>query len=102
LGLAPRVIRRRVIYPQAVRIAAPALTSRLIHNMKNSTMAVIVPLPVGTMEIVGQAGRIGGQTFAWAEPLLAVACVHLLLALALGTVLNGWALREQAKIYPAA
>lgn len=98
LGLAPGVIRRRVIYPQAVRIVAPALASRFIHNMKNSTLALVVPLPVQMMEVVGQAGRIAGQTFSWAEPLAFAACVHLLLALGLGRILNRWATREHAQI----
>ena len=98
LGLTPGAIRRRVVYPQAARIVAPALASRFIHNMKNSTMSLVVPLPVQMMEVVGQAGRIAGQTFSWAEPLIFAACVHLLLALGLGRLLNRWASREQAKI----
>ena len=98
LGLSPGAIRRRVLYPQAVRIVAPALASRFIHNMKNSAMALVVPLPVQMMEVVGQAGRIAGQTFSWAEPLIFAACVHLSLALGLGWLLNLWASREQAKI----
>jgi His/Glu/Gln/Arg/opine family amino acid ABC transporter permease subunit len=98
LGITPGAIRRGVIYPQAVRIVAPALASRFIHNMKNSTMALVVPLPLGLMEVVGQAGRIAGQTFSWAEPLIFAACVHLLLALGLGRLLNRWANREQAKV----
>jgi His/Glu/Gln/Arg/opine family amino acid ABC transporter permease subunit len=98
LGLPPNCIRRRIIYPQAMRIVAPALASRLIHNMKNSTLALIVPLPVQMMEVVGQAGRIAGQTFSWAEPLVFAACLHLLLALGIGRGLNRWATREQARI----
>jgi His/Glu/Gln/Arg/opine family amino acid ABC transporter permease subunit len=98
LGLAASAIRRCVIYPQAIRIVAPALASRFIHNMKNSTMALIVPLPVQMMEVVGQAGRIAAQTFSWAEPLIFAAGVHLSLALALGWLLNRWARREQARI----
>lgn len=101
LGLTPGAIRRRVIYPQATRIVAPALASRFIHNMKNSTMALVVPLPVQMMEVVGQAGRIAGQTFSWAEPLIFAACVHLSLALGLDRLLNRWASREQAKVEAA-
>jgi His/Glu/Gln/Arg/opine family amino acid ABC transporter permease subunit len=98
LGLTPGAIRRCVIYPQAARIVAPALASRFIHNMKNSTVALVVPLPVDVMEVVGQAGRIAGQTFSWAEPLIFAAGVHLLLAVCLGYLLNHWAGLEQAKI----
>jgi His/Glu/Gln/Arg/opine family amino acid ABC transporter permease subunit len=98
LGLPHGVIRWRVLYPQAFRMMAPALASRFIHNMKNSTVALIVPLPVEMMEVVSQAGRIAGQTFSWAEPLIFAACVHLLLALGLDRLLNRWASREQVRL----
>jgi polar amino acid transport system permease protein len=100
LGLGRGAVRRRVIYPQALRIAAPALASRFIHNMKNSTLALVVPMPVEMMDVVGQAGRIAGQTFSWAEPLIFAACIYLVLALALSRALNRWATREQAKVWP--
>jgi polar amino acid transport system permease protein len=102
LGLTPGAIRRRVIYPQALRIVAPALASRFIHNMKNSSLALVVPLPVEMMEVVGQAGRIAGQTFSWAEPLVFAACIHLLLSVGLGRLLNHWAGREQARVVATA
>lgn len=98
LGLSRGTVLRRVIYPQAVRIVAPGLASRFIHNMKNSTMALIVPMPLDMMEIVGQAGRIAGQTFSWAEPLIFAAGIYLFLSLVLGALLNRWATREQARI----
>jgi His/Glu/Gln/Arg/opine family amino acid ABC transporter permease subunit len=101
LGLSSSLVRVHVVYPQAIRVTAPALASRFIHNMKNSTLALIVPLPVDRMELAGQAGRIAGQTFSWAEPLLFVAVVHLGLALGLGWILNCWASAEQKKIEAA-
>jgi polar amino acid transport system permease protein len=101
LGMSPRAIRRAIVYPQALRGTAPALATRFIHNSKNSTLALVIPLPVSSMEIVGQAGRIAGQTFSWAEPLIAAACVHLALALLLGRVLNVWANREQRRVVGA-
>jgi polar amino acid transport system permease protein len=98
LGLSTAAIRWLVVYPQAVRIVAPALATRWIHNMKNSAMALVVPLPVGLMEIVGQAGRIAGETFSWVEPLTAAAAVYLLLSLGASRALNQWATRAQARI----
>jgi His/Glu/Gln/Arg/opine family amino acid ABC transporter permease subunit len=101
LGLSSRAIRLRVVYPQAARIVAPALTSRFIHNTKNSTLALVAPLSAGSLEVVGQATRIAGETFSWAEPLIFAAGIHLLLALCLGRFLNGWADRAQAKVEAA-
>jgi His/Glu/Gln/Arg/opine family amino acid ABC transporter permease subunit len=100
LGLSTAAIRWHVIYPQAVRIVAPALATRWIHNTKNSAMAIVVPLPVGMMELVGQAGRIAGETFSWVEPLIVVAGAHLLLSVGAGSILNRWAGRAQARVEP--
>jgi len=98
MGLRPRSIRWHVIYPQALRIAFPALGSRLIHNMKNSSMAIVLPLNLSAMEVLGQAGRVAGQTFAWAEPLVFAAAVYLGLALAFSAGLNRLARRAQAQV----
>ena len=98
LGLSPRTVRRRVVFPQAVRIVAPALASRYIHIMKNSSMALVVPLSPGMMEMVGQAGRIAGQTFSWAEPLIFAAAGYLGLSLILSRLLNRWANRAQIRV----
>jgi ABC-type amino acid transport system permease subunit len=53
------------------------------------------------MELLGQAGRIAGQTFSWAEPLIFVTSVYLLLAHGLGRLLNYWAANEHARILAA-
>jgi polar amino acid transport system permease protein len=98
LGLPRRTVLRRIIYPQALRIALPALGTRLIHNMKNSTLALALPLSVNYLEVVGQAGRIAGQTFAWAEPLLFAAGVHMTLALSLGLVVSRLARRAELRV----
>jgi polar amino acid transport system permease protein len=98
LGLKPAAIRMKVIYPQALRITFPALGTRLIHNMKNSTMALVLPLPLNAMEVLGQAGRIAGQTFAWAEPLVFAAFVHLTLAFILSFIMSRVSRNAQRKV----
>lgn len=98
LGLTPSVIRRRVVYPQAIRIVGPALASRFIHNMKNASFAIVVPLPLGAMEVVGQAGRIAGETFSWREPLIVAALVYLVLALGAGRLLDRLTSREFTRV----
>ncbi|HEY3322495.1 MAG TPA: amino acid ABC transporter permease [Planctomycetota bacterium] len=102
LGLPIASVRWRVVYPQAFRIVAPAVVTRLIHNMKNSCLALVIPLPVDWMEVLGQAGRVAGQTFSWCEPLVFAAAVHLTLALVLSHYLNGWAVRQQLRCGVAA
>ena len=98
LGLSRNSIRRRVIFPQAARIVAPALASRCIHIMKNASLALVIPLAPSTMEMVGQAGRIAGQTFSWIEPLIFAAAGYMTLSLILSRLLNRWAGREHARI----
>jgi len=98
LGLSMSSIRRRVIFPQAALIVAPALASRCIHIMKNASLALVMPLAPSAMEMVGQAGRIAGQTFSWIEPLIFAAAGYLTLSLILSRLLNRWADREHARI----
>jgi polar amino acid transport system permease protein len=98
LGLSPSTINLKIIYPQALRIVFPALGTRLIHNMKNSSIAFVLPLAVGNMEITGQAGRIAGQTFAWAEPLIFSAIVYLAFSLIISVIVNFTGNKMQAKV----
>jgi ABC-type amino acid transport system permease subunit len=90
LGLSRKTIMRQVVFPQAMRIVAPALASRYIHIMKNSSLAMVVPLAPDLMEMVGQAGRIAGQTFSWVEPLVFAAVGYLAVSLLLSRLLNRW------------
>jgi His/Glu/Gln/Arg/opine family amino acid ABC transporter permease subunit len=89
-----------VVYPQALRITLPALGTRLIHNMKNSSIALVLPLAPIYMDVTSQAGRIAGQTFAWAEPLIFAAGVYLILTLALSSLVARLARRSQLKVEP--
>jgi len=98
LGLGPLSTLLSVVYPQALRVGLPALGNRMVHNMKNSTMALVLPISVDSMEVLGQAGRIAGQTFAWAEPLIVAAAIHLTLAVVMSSVLNRIARSAQSKI----
>ncbi len=89
-----------VVYPQAMRITLPALGTRLIHNMKNSSIALVLPLAPIYMDVTSQAGRIAGQTFAWAEPLIFAAGVYLALTLCLSSLTAYLARRSQLKVEP--
>ncbi|MCP4378806.1 MAG: ABC transporter permease subunit [bacterium] len=89
------------IYPQALRITLPALGTRLIHNMKNSSIALVLPLSPIYMDVTSQAGRIAGQTFAWAEPLVFTAGVYMTLTLVLSSLVSRMASRSQLKVEPS-
>ncbi len=69
----------KIILPQEIYTTFPALTLRFIHNLKNSSLALVIPLEVDQMELMGQTGRIAGQTFAWAEPLIFSVVIYLTL-----------------------
>ncbi len=98
LGLKPSDIRLHILLPQALRISFPALGTRLIHNMKNASIALVLPLDVNHMEVMGQAGRIAGQTFTWAEPLIFAASVYLVLTMMLQGVITFFSQGMQKKI----
>ena len=89
-----------VVYPQALRITLPALGGRLIHNMKNSSIALVLPLAPIYMDVTSQAGRIAGQTFAWAEPLVFAAVVYLVLTILMSSLISCLARRSQLKVEP--
>ncbi len=97
LGLKPWQIYWRILFPQAIRIGFPALGSRLIHNMKNSSVAVVLPLNVEYTEVIGQTARIAGQTFSWAEPLVFAAVVYLTLSLCISALVYKISLSIQLK-----
>jgi len=44
-GLTQRQVMHDIVWPQALHISLPALTGRLVHNMKNTALAVFVPVP---------------------------------------------------------
>jgi len=45
LGLTQRQVMRDVVLPQALHVSFPALTGRLVHNLKNTSLAAFVPVP---------------------------------------------------------
>lgn len=88
LGFGNKDINLSILLPQAIHNCLPALSTRIIHNIKNSSIALVLPLSVNHMEIMGQAGRIAGQTFAWAEPLLVSAIFYIIITITLKLAVN--------------
>ncbi|WP_433511562.1 amino acid ABC transporter permease [Nonomuraea sp. CA-143628] len=65
---------RRVIFPQAIRIATPAVGSRFIALMKDTSLASAVTV----VELTRVAEGIGTSTFRYMEALLLVGMLYWL------------------------
>lgn len=66
---------RRIIFPQALRIALPTIGNRFIALMKDTSLASVVTV----VELTRVAERIGSATFRYMEMFVMVAAVYWLL-----------------------
>ncbi len=74
----------RVLLPQGLRTAFPAISTRLIHHLKNTALAAFVATP----EFFHSAQTAITRTFLALEFLMLAAIVYLLLAFAFSAVLR--------------
>ena len=72
LGMGYAQALRRVILPQAVRIALPGVGNRLIALMKDTSLASVVTV----VELTRVAERVGSATFRYMEMFLVVAAIY--------------------------
>ena len=89
LGASRLEVFRRVLLPEGLRIAFPAISTRLIHHLKNSALAGFVATP----EFFHSAQTAITRTFLALEILMLAAVVYLLLAFAFSGLLR-WAQRQ--------
>ena len=84
LGLSRRQVLRLVVFPQALRVIVPPLTSQYLNLTKNSSLAVAIGYP-DLVSIANTAINQNGQAL---ECILLIMCVYLtinlLTALAMG------------------
>jgi len=73
LGMSRRRILRRVIVPQAVRIAIPPIGNEFITLLKLTSLASIISLH----ELLTGAIKLTSATFVYNEPLLAALVYYL-------------------------
>lgn len=90
-GLSKRLIFRMIVIPQGLRISAPALATRLIHNLKNTALAIFVPVPDFFSALLSAISR----TFRSIEILAVGIVLYLALAWLTGVLLNHWTQRSQ-------
>ena len=84
LGASPLDLFRRVLLPQGMRAAFPAISTRLIHHLKNTSLAAFVSTP----EFFHSVQTAVTRTFLALEFLVLAAVVYLVLAAALSGLLR--------------
>lgn len=84
LGLSSWMTKRYIVFPQAFRIALPAIGNELITLVKDSSLASII----GVMELTKEASIIRSRTYDAFSILLAVACIYLLLTMLISIVIK--------------
>ena len=82
LGASKRVIFARFLLPLGIRAAFPAIATRLIHNMKNTSLAALVSVP----ELFHSMQTGISLTFRALELLLVVAVIYLLLSICMSAL----------------
>ena len=63
---------RKIIFPQALRIATPTIGNRFIALMKDTSLASVVTV----VELTRIAERIGSSTFRYMEMFIVVAAIY--------------------------
>ena len=84
LGLKPTAIMQLVIFPQALRVMIPPLTSEFLNLAKNSSLAVAV----GYNDIYSISSTISNQTGKAIEMLLVVMFTYLIINLIISLMMN--------------
>lgn len=84
LGASYWTIFRRLMLPTGVRVAFPAISTRFVHNMKNTALASFVAVP----EYFRVTQTAVSRSFQAIQLLLLAAVVYLLLSFAFSTLLQ--------------
>lgn len=75
LGMTPALAMRRIIIPQALKIAIPSLGNQAIILLKDSSLASVIALA----ELLMVAKRYGSRHFTFLEFFLVAALIYLVL-----------------------
>lgn len=86
LGLNPNLTMRWVIFPQALRIMIPQLTSQYLNLAKNSSLAIAVGYP----DIYATASTTFNQTGRAVEVMVLLMSTYLVMSLLISLVMNCW------------
>jgi polar amino acid transport system permease protein len=72
LGMPERLVMRRIVMPQAVRIVIPAIGNEFIAMTKDSALVSVI----GVQELLWRAQTVGSSRFRSLETLLLAAAVY--------------------------
>ena len=84
LGLKPALVMQLVIFPQALRVMIPPLTSEFLNLAKNSSLAIAI----GYNDIYAISNTISNQTGRAVEMLLIVMGIYLTINLIISLIMN--------------
>lgn len=93
LGLKPSLIMRLVIFPQALRVIIPPLTSQYLNLTKNSSLAIAIGYP----DIYFVASTTFNQTGKAVEVMLLLMLTYLALSLTISLIMNAFNRTVQIK-----
>ena len=92
LGATRAEVLRGILLPQGVRAAFPAISTRLIHNMKNTALAAFVAVP----ELFHSTQTAVSKSFRAVEFLIVAALLYLILSAAMAALLRAVERRLQS------
>ncbi|GFE69284.1 amino acid ABC transporter permease [Chroococcus sp. FPU101] len=84
LGLKPYLVMQLIIFPQALRVIIPPLTSEFLNLAKNSSLAIAI----GYNDVYGIANTVANQTGRSIEMLLIVMSSYLIFNLIISSLMN--------------
>ncbi|MGF1673119.1 MAG: amino acid ABC transporter permease [Rivularia sp. (in: cyanobacteria)] len=84
LGLKPGLIMRLVIFPQALRVIIPPLTSQYLNLTKNSSLAIAIGYP----DIYFVASTTFNQTGKAVEVMILIMLTYLTFSLTISLIMN--------------
>jgi general L-amino acid transport system permease protein len=84
IGLTRRQVTRHVVFPQALRVIVPPLTSQYLNLTKNSSLAVAIGYP----DLVSIANTSMNQTGQAIEGVAMIMAVYLTISLSISAFMN--------------
>lgn len=84
LGLKPGLVMRLVVFPQALRVIVPPLTSQYLNLAKNSSLAVAIGYP----DLYAVASTTFNQTGRAVEVILLIMAAYLTISLTIALGMN--------------